>query len=294
MKTTLFLAPVILLILLCGIVWWGSGPAEALTPPKHLAGIETPPTQAKVIFLHHSTGECVWKGGVVKWFAAYNKAHKTEFSIAERAFPKDAPYGSNNYPFDYWNIWVAHAGPKPFKSEPTLEMLTKTYGVIVFKHCFPVSAMEADTGKGDAAGEDKRAENYKLQYEALKKKMREYPRTKFIVWTGAALTKGETDEAAAKRAQAFFDWVVKTWDEPGDNIYLWDFRALETEGGLYLKDAYAQDDSHPNEAFSKTVAPLFCQRVIDVIEGHGDQCDRTGKSEPPATKDVSRMPEGVH
>ena len=287
MRTTLFLAPVVVLMAFCAMVWWGSGPGDPHAPPRHAAVADAPPNQATVIFLHHSTGECVWNGGVVDWFAAYNKAHKSEFSITERAFPGDAPYGWNNYPFDYWNIWVSHAGPKAFKGEPTLEMLTKSHSVIVFKHCFPVSAVEEDTGKADVAGEDKRAENYKLQYEALKKKMRSFPATKFIVWTGPALIQAETDDATAKRAQAFFDWVVKTWDEPGDNIYLWDFRALETEGGLYLKGAYALDDSHPNEAFSRKVAPLFCQRVLDVIHGQGDRRDRTGKSAPagPLPKD---------
>lgn len=243
------------------------------------------PTKAKILFLHHSTGECVWNGGVQEWFAAYNKANRTEYEITEQNFPKDDPYGWNNYPYDYWNIWVKHAGSKPYKGEPTLEMLTAKYDVIVFKHCFPVSSVEEDTGKGDVTGEDKRIENYKLQYEALKKKLREFPKTKFILWTGAALVKGETDEDSAKRAKTFFDWVRKTWDEPGDNIYLWDFRGLETEGGLYLKAANAAGDSHPNEKFSKQVAPLFCQRVADVIRGAGDAGSLTGKGMEPTRGD---------
>ena len=249
-----------------------------------------PPTKAKILFLHHSTGECVWNGGAVEWFEKYNKANKTEYDIAEQAFPKDDPYGWNNYPYDYWNIWVKNAGSKPYKGEPTLEMLTPKYDVIVFKHCFPVSAVEEDTGKGDVSSEDKRAENYKLQYEALKKKLREFPKTKFILWTGAALVKGETDEDSAKRAKAFFQWVREKWDEPGDNIFIWDFRELETEGGLYLKSSYAAGDSHPNEKFSKQVAPLFCQRVVDVIRGAGDTTSINGKGEKPAAGDKAPKP----
>ncbi len=232
--------------------------------------------KASVLFLHHSTGECIWNGGVEAWFDAYNKSHKTKYTITEQAFPKDAPYGWNNYPYDYWNIWVKHAGARAYKGEPTLEMLSRKYDVIVFKHCFPVSAIEEDTGHGDVASEDKRIENYKLQYEALKMKMREFPKTRFIVWTGPALVKSETDEDAAGRARAFFDWVRKEWDKPGDNIYLWDFRELETEGGLYLNDSYAMGDSHPNEGFSKKVAPHFCRRIVDVILGQGDQGSLTG------------------
>jgi len=238
---------------------------------------EPAPTKARILFLHHSTGECVWNGGVKGWFDAYNATKKTQYEITERNFPKSEPYGWNNYPYDYWNIWVRHAGGKPYKTEPTLEMLTPKNDVIVFKHCFPVSSIEADTGEADLASEDKRIENYRLQYAALKKKMHEFPKTKFILWTGAALVKAETDEAAARRARAFFDWVRGTWDERGDNIYLWDFYALETGGGLYLKATHASGDSHPNEAFSKRVAPLLCQRIVDVIRGMGDAGSITGK-----------------
>jgi hypothetical protein len=261
----------------CALAWAACADSTSAQPRPD--GQPAPPTKVKILFLHHSTGECVWNGGVKEWFTAYNKANKTEYEITEQNFPKDDPYGWNNYPYDYWNIWVKHAGDKPFKGEPTLEMLTAKYGVIVFKHCFPVSAIEEDTGKGDVASEDKRIENYKLQYEALKKKLREFPKTKFILWTGAALVKGETDEDSAKRAKAFFEWVRDKWDERGDNIYVWDFRALETEGGLYLKGVNAAGDSHPNEKFSKKVAPLFGQRVVDVVRGSGDTGSITGEAE---------------
>ena len=235
------------------------------------------PTKGRILFLHHSTGECIWNGGVQAWFEAYNTTHKTEYTITQQNFPKSEPYGWENYPYDYWNIWVRHAGDQPYQTEPTLEMLTSRYEVIVFKHCFPVSAIEADTGQADVASADKRIENYKLQYAALKKKLREFPRTKFILWTGAAMVRSETDESAAGRAKAFFDWVRGDWDERGDNIYLWDFYALETDGGLYLKDAYASGDSHPNESFSRMAAPFFCQRIVDVISETGDTKSLTGQ-----------------
>lgn len=232
---------------------------------------------ARIVLLHHSTGQCIWDGGVQAWVEAWNRAKGTRHRIREQIFPKSEPYGWENYPYDYYNIWVKHAGAKPFREEPTLEMLTKAYDVIVFKHCFPVSNLEPDTGRPDVASPAKQIENYKLQYEALKAKMRAFPQTRFLVWTGAALVRGETDPEAAKRARAFADWVKTTWDEKGDNVFVWDFRALETEGGLYLKEAYAQGDSHPNEAFSKKVAPYLGQRIVDIAEGRGDTADVTGR-----------------
>ncbi|MHC5009971.1 MAG: hypothetical protein ACYTG6_03355 [Planctomycetota bacterium] len=252
-------------------------PARAGEEGGPPAGASAPLTRARILFLHHSTGECIWNGGVPAWFEAYNEAHGTKFRISEQNFPKDAPYGWENYPYDYYTIWVANAGPEPYREEPTLEIFTPEYDLIVFKHCYPVSQIEEDVGEGDVTSSDKRIENYRLQYEALKEKLLAFPDTRFLLWTGAALVESETDEAAARRARSFFDWVKGTWDEKGDNIFLWDFHELETEGGLYLKDAYAQGDSHPNEAFSRRVAPLFCQRIVDVLAGQGDETSLTGR-----------------
>ena len=234
---------------------------------------------AKIIFLHHSTGEVIWNGGVAAWFGEYNINNGTNYEIVEQNFPKDSPYGWENYPYDYWNIWVNHAGERPFKDEPTLEILTQGYDVTIWKHCFPVGYIEEDIGSPEVNSSDKRIENYKLQYAALKAKMQEFPGNVFIVWTGAVQVKNETDAEHAGRAKIFFDWVKNEWDETGDNIYIWDFYNIETEGGLYLKQGYAADpyDSHPNANFAQMAAPLFCQRVVDVIEGRGDSSSITGR-----------------
>jgi hypothetical protein len=159
----------IILVCSCFVAW--AGRPQSASGQVTRAESKAAPTKARILFLHHSTGECVWNGGVVAWFDEYNTANKTRYRITEQDFPKSDPYGWENYPFDYWNIWVKNAGNKPYRTEPTLEMLTRKYDVIVFKHCFPVSAIEPDTGKADVASRDKRIENYKLQYAALKKKM---------------------------------------------------------------------------------------------------------------------------
>jgi len=261
-----------------------------------------------IIFLHHSTGGVVWNGGVQEWIAAYNTKHHTDYNLVEQNFPKARPYGWKNYPYDYWNIWVNHAGDEPYvstntskqgvmtqlkafaksvkdgnlfdeKGEPTLEILTQDYDLIIWKHCFPVMNIQPNTGNPDVTSEDKRLENYFVQYEALKKKMREFPDTKFLVWTGAAQVAGKATTDEATRAREFADWVKNEWDTPGDNIFIWDFHQLETEGGLFLKTAYARntDNSHPNAAFAERVAPLFGQRIVDVMEDRGDTGSLTGK-----------------
>jgi len=246
----------------------------------------------KVVFLHHSTGGVIWRGGVAACFEKHNLDNGTDYRIEERAFPKRFPYGWNNYPYDYWNIWVRNAGAAPYMEEPTLEMLTREYKVIVFKHCFPVSDVLPDTGRPDIASDKKRLENYKLQYEALKKKLHEFPKTKFIVWTACprvevislkarllALVRGKSPQREnAQRSKAFVDWVRGEWDEPGDNIFLWDFHRLATGGELFLKKEYAEGpgNSHPNGIFARDAAAVFCRRVISVIEGRGDHESLTG------------------
>jgi hypothetical protein len=235
----------------------------------------------KVVFLHHSTGRSVWvggvnrylyritgKGAVEKYFENHNKKNKTKYSISNRIFPKSEPYGWNNYPFDYYNIWVKNGGNQPYKNEPTLEMLTREFDVIIFKHCFPVSHILPDNGKPDINSDEKTLENYKLQYNALKRKMQEFPDNIFIVWTPAALVRNQTSEDEAARTFEFHRWITEEWDEKNDNIFIWDFYKHETEGGLYLheRNAWSSNNSHPGKEFSARVAPVFAKHIIDVIE----------------------------
>ena len=104
-----------------------------------------------------------------------------------------------------------------------------------------------------------------------------------------------TTEEKALRARAFFAWVKGTWDQPGDNIFVWDLYALETEGGLYLQpgNAASPDDSHPSEAFAQRAAPLFCQRIVEVIENRGDAPTGTGGPTPVPEQNWGQVKEGA-
>lgn len=236
----------------------------------------------KIIFLHHSTGQNIWLGNthpyvnrfikksdVRTFFNRYNRKNNTNYFITDRFFPKAEPYGWKNYPYDYYNIWVKNAGDSLYKGEQTLEILTKEFDIIIFKHCFPVSNIQDDTGMPDINSEEKRLENYILQYNALKAKMHEFPDKKFIVWTPAVHVKNLLSQVEAERTREFYEWVKNVWDEKGDNIFVFDFYNYETEGELFLQDkyAYSPDNSHPNKQFSARIAPLFAQFIVDVEEG---------------------------
>jgi len=252
---------------------------------------DTMDKKVSIVFLHHSTGKSVWRGDASrylyklgfrgeteKWFNRYNKRNKTNYAVEERYFPKTEPYGWKNYPYDYYNIWVKNAGNNEYMEEPTLEILTKQYDMIIWKHCFPVGRILEDT-VADIDSEVKTLANYKLQYQALKDKMHAFPDTRFLVWTGAVLVEAKTTPEQAARTREFFDWVKNVWDEKGDNIYLWDLYELETGGGNYLKPEYSKGptNSHPNKEFSSRASKLFSQRIVDVIEGKGDIRSLTGE-----------------
>jgi len=254
----------------------------------------------KIIFLHQSTGEIIWlgseptlltrgarrinpklgkivtrKGNLQKLFEDYNLNNEDKYLIEEMRFPEN----TGNFPYNYYNIWIKNAGNEPYNGDPTLEMLTQDYQVIIFKHCYPVSNIINDQDSADINSNLKTISNYKLQYLALRDKLHEFPSTKFILFTGAVQVKANITDDEAERTREFFNWVRKEWDLPGDNIYLWDLYNLQTEGDLYLKDKYATsaNNSHPNEEFARNAVKLLFNRIIDIIENEGEGTQLTGK-----------------
>lgn len=259
----------------------------------------------KIIFLHHSTGRRVWNGRqkfsipyraairisqklanrfspsakLPLLFKEYNSEHGTNYRIAEAVFPKAVPYGWNNFPYDYYNIWVKNQGDVPFMDEPTLEILTNEYDIIMFKHCYPISNVLEDTGIPDINSDEKRIENYKLQYIALRDKMHEFPDKKFILWTPAVHVRNLLSVEEANRLNQFYQWIINEWDLSADNVFLWDFYQLQTEGDNFFKDKYAgsPNDSHPNADFSEMAVNKLFQRMIDIIDNNGDKTTLTGE-----------------
>ncbi len=246
--------------------------------------------QINTVILHHSVGRKMWGTGwgtghaVEEWFAQHNADNATTYQIAELYFPT-MNYFERNDPYDYWKLWIDKAGADPpYQQQPDLDAITAEYDVVVLKHCYSTSEMVPDDEDPRVDSEVRTLANFKLQYEALKGKLHAYTQTRFLVWTLPAHVIARTDEQQAQIATEFAAWVKEDWDDFGDNIYLWDFRQLETDGGLYLpdersaaKDEAVPDDSHPSWEFASQTYSLLTQRIVDVIEGRGDVGDITGK-----------------
>lgn len=235
-----------------------------------------------VIFLHHSTGANLYnQGHVAQWFTDYNSAHGKSYTITERAYP-DTPYPWDNYPYDYWNLWINNQCNNTNSTIACLDNFCANYDIIVFKHCFPGADILEDEATPSVSSPIKTMANYQLQYRALRDLMDSYPNNKFIVWTLAPLHRLETTASNAARARQFVDWVKNDWlQEDGKehaNIFIFDFYGYVAESNPSpangqvdcLKYEYEKShtdvNSHPNQLANETVGPVFAQFIVNVIE----------------------------
>ncbi|HKI88369.1 MAG TPA: T9SS type A sorting domain-containing protein [Draconibacterium sp.] len=236
----------------------------------------------KVLFLHHSTGNNLFYGGnVAEYIQDYNTSHFTDYQITELSYP-NTPYPWENYPYDYWNLWVNQSCDNENQNIMCLDEMANNYDVIIWKHCFPGAAIQPDNDNPDVNSSVKTLANYKLQYRALLNLMSQYPDTKFIVWTLVPLHRNATSPEQAGRANEFVNWGKDSWLQDNgsshSNIYIFDFFSNAAEmnpnpenGVQYcLKYEYEGDhngsDSHPNKLANETIGPVFSKFIIDVIE----------------------------
>ncbi len=251
---------------------------------------------AKIRFLHHSTGGNLYsQGNVASWFTNYNANHGTNYTISEINYPTNG-YPWNNYPYDWWNLWVTE-NPDGTPRTPAcqngnanmecLNNLTSQYDVIIFKHCFPGAHIQPDTGNPDVTSDVKTLENYKAQYRAIRKELDKYPNNLFIVWTLVPLHRLATDTEEASRAKQFVDWVKNNWlTEDGQshpNIKIFDFwsQVAETNPNppqgevntlkFNYERSHTANDSHPNTLANQTVGPIFAQSIVDDINEFQNQ-----------------------
>ena len=238
----------------------------------------------RVVFLHHSTGGGVfWEGGVDQWIADYNASHGTAIQVEEREYPSE-PYAWENYPYDYWNLWINGACDSSNPNIECMDSLASKYDVVIFKHCFPGAYVipDFDYETPDVGSMERSMANYKLQYQALRELMDSYPDTVFIVWTLAPLHRMDTDAEAAARAAEFVRWVKEDWlHEDGKahpNIRIFDFWGLVAETSsnpsqgqanclkYQFEQSHSDSDSHPNAEANRMVGPIFAQFIVDNLE----------------------------
>ncbi len=216
----------------------------------------------RIHFLHHSTGGNLIKGagGIEKMFEAYNQINGTDYRFTHEW---SAP-NNENYPYDYHTDTFSHKRIREY---------AENYHLVIWKHCYPGSDIQADLGTPDINSSRKSIENYKLQYRSLRIRFDMYPDTKFLGWTLPPLHRKATTLEKARRASDFTDWVRDEFmSEDGAHINqsFFDARLHLSENDEYLQYDYERDhnswDSHPNDLANDTVNPHFFQSIIKFVE----------------------------
>ncbi len=235
----------------------------------------------KAIFLVHSTGNGIYsQGKVADWVKTYNFTNNTNFQVTARTYP-DTPWPWENYPYDYWKLWVDNSCNNSNPNIECLSSIANNYGLVIFKHCYPGASVNPDTGIPSISSSRKSLENYKLQYRALRTLMDGMSDKKFMVCTLVPLHRLATTTEEAARAYEFVKWVKDQWlTEDGKlhaNIFIFDFYSLAAEmtekpvnGKQYClkyeyEGSHTSDDSHPNTLAYQTIGPLFAQTVVNVL-----------------------------
>lgn len=235
----------------------------------------------KAIFLVHSTGTNLYSQGKVSdWVKNYNLENGTSFQLTARTYP-DTPWPWENYPYDYWKLWVDNNCDNSNPYIECLPSIASNYGLVIFKHCYPGAGIRPDTGIPDITSNRKSLENYKLQYRAIRALMDGMPDKKFMVCTLVPLHRLATTTDEAARAYEFVKWSKNQWlSEDGrqhPNIFIFDLYSLAAEmsenpaNGLQYclkydyEGSHSSDDSHLNTLANQTIGPLFAKAVVNIL-----------------------------
>ena len=88
MKKIFLLLQVFLIILILSLLSCSDSSDGGDNSPEEQEAMDS---DASVIFLHHSTGNVIWNGGVAAFIINYNTVNSTSYTITAEAYP-NAPY----------------------------------------------------------------------------------------------------------------------------------------------------------------------------------------------------------
>ncbi|WP_182871078.1 hypothetical protein [Stieleria mannarensis] len=252
----------------------------------------------RILLLDSTPQHQLWTTPTTQWIESYNRARAARYSIASMTFTTTSKTVRGETPGFVWNLSVRQPGPIGSWEEQSLESLASQYDLIVLKHSPAIRQVNVDARKGEIASPLKSLQNHQLQYDTIKKRLRQHPETRFVIWTGPAPSRRRVNRDAALRANEFFRWVRDDWDQPGDNVFIWDCYAIGSRDGLYLDAEFESDERTPNATYFRTVTPMLGQRIVDVLQGRGDIAAVTGgeidklspQPEPPDLPTMRRVP----
>jgi hypothetical protein len=239
-------------------------------PPEHVV---------KLIFIHHSTGE--------NWLAdGYGDLGKT--LDQNNYFVSDTNYGwgpdsiGDRTDIPNWVEWFSSGGTERYmqallneneQHSPYTRSLSDPGGeneIILFKSCFPNSALEGSPDDPPGTYEELTVGGAKYVYNEILGYFANHPEKLFIVITAPPLS----DAAYADNARAFNNWLVNDWlsEYPLSNVAVFDFYNVLTDPDAHHRInngqveyipggqntlAYPSGDDHPSEAGSRKATEEF-------------------------------------
>ncbi len=241
------------------------------SPPDHVV---------KLIFIHHSTGE--------NWLTdGYGDLGKTLGQ--NHYFVSDTNYGwgpdaiGDRTDIPNWLEWFSSGGTERYMQALLNESdqhssYTRTLSdpggeneVILFKSCFPNSALDGNPDDPPGTQADMTVGGAKFVYNEILGYFANLPDKLFVVITAPPLS----DPAYAANARAFNQWLVHDWlsEYPLSNVVVFDFYNVLTgndhhhryDNGqiehIFTPGAdtlvYPSGDDHPSEAGSRKATQEF-------------------------------------
>jgi hypothetical protein len=209
------------------------------------------PKTLSMVWLHHSTGDALLKGGLLAALRDdgvdfhdinYDEAAVDGYVVGDHTDIPDwtKTFNTPKY-FDVVKSWERPAGAKP-------------HDIVMFKSCYPNSNITSDAMLAE----------YKQVFEGLLPTIRANPQILFIGMSTPPLVKAKTTPEAARRARAWSRWLTTEYARDQKNLKIFDlFDALavadDKPNGNTLVPQFAkgEKDSHPVDEGARAVTRLF-------------------------------------
>lgn len=250
--------------------------------PNNQSPDPSPPDHpVKLIFIHHSTGE--------NWLTdGYGDLGKT--LSQNNYFVSDTNYGwgpeaiGDRTDIPNWTEWFASENTPAYMDALLNEneqhaSYTRTLAdpggeneIIMFKSCFPNSALEGNPNDPPGSYEELSVGGAKYVYNTILQYFATRPDKLFIVITAPPLS----DNAYAENARAFNNWLVDDWLNENNytlqNVAVFDFYNILTDPGAHHRFNnggierilgnqntlyYPSEDDHPSVEGSRKAAEEF-------------------------------------
>jgi hypothetical protein len=241
------------------------------------------------IFLHHSTGGCIWgpNGALVSVpgeIAKYNRLHGLVGADSVKMIETWWPSGDNE-----WTTWHNIFDNRDGSND--IRPFLASYPVVMIKSCFPSANMSGLGSNADSLSPTvKSVANYKWHWRSLVSVMKGRPQNFFIIWTNAPQVAGSTNASEAALSNSFCRWAKDTLAAGLDpiagafpkNVFVFDFFHIlaGTNGMLPLTLASGSSDSHPNAAATTLATPQLVTQLFDAAMAYEAV---TGVAQPGST-----------